>query len=110
MAALKTLGDWLKRSDWVIALVQAEVATAGTAESFLRAAHEHTRSQLLPCTFSSNVPMTTTASSMLTVMSPLWTLNPGAIRGKRILYSSSTGQQYFQARFPLLCFDGGRRH
>ncbi|QQP53211.1 uncharacterized protein LOC103506659 [Caligus rogercresseyi] len=33
MAALKTLGDWLKGSGWVQALVQAEIATAGTADS-----------------------------------------------------------------------------
>ena len=39
MAALKTLGDWLKGSGWVQALVQAEIATAGTADSFLHAAH-----------------------------------------------------------------------
>ena len=35
----KTLGDWLKESGWVQALVQTEIATTGTAESFLRAVH-----------------------------------------------------------------------
>ena len=39
MAALKTLGDWLRGSAWVQALVQTEIATPGTADSFLRAAH-----------------------------------------------------------------------
>jgi len=40
MAALKRLGDWLQgRSGWVQALVQAEIATAATADSFLRASH-----------------------------------------------------------------------
>lgn len=39
MAAMKTAGDWLQGSGWIQALVQAEVATAGTADSFLRAAH-----------------------------------------------------------------------
>uniref|UniRef100_UPI00358F05C7 uncharacterized protein n=1 Tax=Myxine glutinosa TaxID=7769 RepID=UPI00358F05C7 len=39
MAALKTAGDWLQDSGWTQALVQAEIATAGTADSFLRAAH-----------------------------------------------------------------------
>jgi len=44
MAALRTLGDWLQGSGWVEALVQAEIATAGTADSFLRASHVlHTR-------------------------------------------------------------------
>ncbi|KAL8563820.1 hypothetical protein ACOMHN_061944 [Nucella lapillus] len=37
MAALRTLGDWLQGSGWVQALVQAEIATSGTADSFLRA-------------------------------------------------------------------------
>ena len=39
MVALKTLGDWLRGSGWVQALVQAEIATPGTAGSFLRANH-----------------------------------------------------------------------
>ena len=39
MAALKTLGDWLRGSGWVQAWVQAEIATPGTTDSFLRAAH-----------------------------------------------------------------------
>ncbi len=39
MAALKTLGDWLKGSGWVQALVQAGITTQGTADSFLQAAH-----------------------------------------------------------------------
>ena len=39
MAALKTAGDWLQDSGWTQALVQAEIASAGTADSFLRAAH-----------------------------------------------------------------------
>ena len=39
MAALKTLGDWLRGNGWVQALVQAEIAKPGTADSFLRAAH-----------------------------------------------------------------------
>ena len=39
LAALKTLGDLLKNSGWTSALVQAGVATAGTADSFLTAAH-----------------------------------------------------------------------
>ena len=39
MAALRTLGNWLQGSGWVQALAQAKIATAGTAESFLRASH-----------------------------------------------------------------------
>ena len=43
MAALIKLGDWLQGSAWVQALVQAEIATAGTADSFLRASVSRTR-------------------------------------------------------------------
>ena len=39
MAATKTLGDWLRRGGWAYALVQADIATPGTADSFSRAAH-----------------------------------------------------------------------
>ncbi len=39
MAALKTLGDLLEGSGWTGALVQAGVATSGTADSFLKASH-----------------------------------------------------------------------
>ena len=39
MAALKVLGDWLDDSRWIEALVQANVESAGTAESFLKASH-----------------------------------------------------------------------
>jgi len=39
MAALKTVGDWLQGSGWVQALVQAEITSAETADSFLRASH-----------------------------------------------------------------------
>ena len=39
MAALKTIGDWLQGSRWVQALVQADIATVGTADSLHRAIH-----------------------------------------------------------------------
>ena len=39
MAAWKTAGNWLQDSGWTQALVQAEIATTGTADSFLHAAH-----------------------------------------------------------------------
>ncbi|XP_045131595.1 uncharacterized protein LOC123516404 [Portunus trituberculatus] len=39
MATMKVLGDWLEDSGWVEALVQAKVASPGTADSFLKAAH-----------------------------------------------------------------------
>jgi hypothetical protein len=39
MAALKTLGDWLDNSGWTAALEQANIATSGKADSFLKATH-----------------------------------------------------------------------
>ena len=39
MALLKTLGDWLRGSGWVQALVQADLASPGIADSFLLATH-----------------------------------------------------------------------
>ena len=39
IAALKTLGDLLDGSGWTGALVQAGIATPGTADSFLKASH-----------------------------------------------------------------------
>jgi len=39
MAALTTRGNWLQGSGWVQALVQAEITSAVTADSFLRASH-----------------------------------------------------------------------
>jgi len=39
MAALKTLCDWLQESRCVQVLVQAEITSAGAADSFLQASH-----------------------------------------------------------------------
>lgn len=39
MAALKTAGDWLESSGWAEALVEAEIATVGTADSLHKASH-----------------------------------------------------------------------
>ena len=39
MAGLKVIGDWHEDSGWVEALVQAKVASAGTAESFVKVCH-----------------------------------------------------------------------
>ena len=39
MCSLRMLGDILKDSGWTIALAEAEVASAGTAYSFIHASH-----------------------------------------------------------------------
>ena len=39
MAVLKMLVNWLQGSGWVEALVQADITSAGIADSFLKAAH-----------------------------------------------------------------------
>ena len=38
-AALTTIGDWLEDSGWTSALVEANVASAGIADSFLKGSH-----------------------------------------------------------------------
>ena len=39
MAALKAIGDWLEDSGWTSALVEADITSPGTADSFLKASH-----------------------------------------------------------------------
>ena len=39
MAALRTLGDWLEGSGWKSAITQANIASAGTVDSFHKAKH-----------------------------------------------------------------------
>ena len=39
MCAFKTIGDWLEESGWTSALVEADITSAGTADSFLKASH-----------------------------------------------------------------------
>ncbi len=39
MAMMKVLGDWLEESGWTNALVQADIASSGTADSFIRVSH-----------------------------------------------------------------------
>ncbi len=36
---LQVLGDWLEDSGWTSALVQANIASTGTADSFVKASH-----------------------------------------------------------------------
>jgi hypothetical protein len=39
MVVLKCLGDWLEKSGWTEVLVEANIATAGVADSYLKASH-----------------------------------------------------------------------
>ena len=39
MAALKAIGKWLEDSGWTSSLVMADIASSGTADSFLKASH-----------------------------------------------------------------------
>ena len=39
MAAFKTIGNWLDGRGWTSALVEADITTPGTADSFLKASH-----------------------------------------------------------------------
>ncbi|KAK3736786.1 hypothetical protein QZH41_011732 [Actinostola sp. cb2023] len=65
MAFLKAIGGWLEDSGWVAAIVDANVASSGTAESFIKAtsvtrsrrAHQVTASSLymMPCSLTTGV-------------------------------------------------------
>ena len=46
MNLLKLLGDWLRGSGWITALIQADITTAGRAEAMLSGSHV-TRTQYL---------------------------------------------------------------
>ena len=39
MAGLKVIGDWLEDCGWVEAIVQAKIASEGTADSFVKVSH-----------------------------------------------------------------------
>ena len=69
MAALKALVDLLESSDWRGALIQASLATHGTADSFLKAYHV-TRVTRVACIYFSRRRTPSTAM--------VW--NRGAIR------------------------------
>ena len=95
MAALRTLGVWLQGSGWVEALVQAEISTASTADSFLRAAyvartrrtHQVTAAALYILQYRAYNHRDTDTED-----EPLGLMND-AQRGKRAALNSSIGQQ-----------------
>lgn len=66
IAAFKALGEFLDGSGWVKALLNADTASSGTAESFVKVSHlskkqdEYMRLQLLPYMFSNSQHMMTT--------------------------------------------------
>lgn len=94
MAALKTIGDWLKGSGWAQALVQAEIATAVTVctkQHMLCVQEEHTKSLLLLCITYNIVPTTVTVQ----MANPTWSLRSGVIRESRVVLSFSFGRQHW---------------
>ena len=55
MSAFRTIGEWLEDSGWTSALVEADITSPGTADSFLKASHltrMFIRLQLAVCTSS----------------------------------------------------------
>ena len=89
MAALKMLGDWLKGSGWVQALVQAEITTQGTADSFLKAAHVVRTRQAHQVTASAlyifhSIMLTITIVMHVYIINRMyWNLKKGALSEKR---------------------------
>ena len=91
MSGLRTMGDWLQGSGRVEALVQAEITTTGTADSFLPAASDvPTKSQRLHCT-SCSIGLTLTVTQIQKLR--VWDLRNGAQRGKRAALNTNIGQQ-----------------
>ena len=96
MAALKTLGNWMDGSGWVQALVQAEIITRGTADSYVQPMSptqgELTKS-LRPHSIScSTMPMTGTVREKLQRQMISSSLKTGATREEKTSLSSSNGQ------------------
>ena len=73
MAALKSIGTLLQSSGWTSVIVEAGIASSGTAESFLSASSvtvlleydKPTRSRLAACTSFLRMPMNITATKLL---------------------------------------------
>ena len=87
MAALKILGDWLDGSGWVQVLVQAEITTLGTADSFQRApctrqAHQVTAAALY---ILQHLPLSATVREKLQRQMISSSLKTGATREKTSL-------------------------
>ena len=97
MAILKTLGDWLRGSGWVQALVQADLASPGIADSFLQATHvARTRRShqitvvvlyILKHRAYDHYRVTYSGKSRV-----FWNSNNGLISGKQSALIFSTGQ------------------
>ncbi len=110
MGVLKLLGDWLEDSGWTNALVQADIASSGTANSFIRATHVtrpamHTNSQLQPSTHYSSRHTVTTAHLMMAI--PLGqmmkSLRSGAHSEQRPVCTLTTGSRPCHWRFSCWC-------
>ena len=97
MAALKTLEDWVDGSGWLQKLVQPEMTTPGTADSFLRAAPVTTQGKLtkslqLHSISGSTVHMTDTVREKLQRQLISSSLKTEATREEMTSLSSSTCQ------------------
>ena len=109
MTALKTLGDWLQGSGWTQALGQAEITTAGTAYSFLRAAHVTRTRRAHQVTAAAlyirqrrAYDQYSTTNTEVKMMSTLEASKTGAVRENRVIRSFSTGQQSWHWSCPIL--------
>ena len=98
---------WLQGSGWAQALVQAEIAKAGTADS-LQAAHvmctrtHQITAAALHVLQHHDMPTTITVQ----MANILWSLRSGVIRESKVVLSFSFGQQYWSYNFVLLCMCG----
>ena len=97
MAALKTVGDWLESSGWAEALVQAEIATVGTADSLHKASHVMRTRKAHQITAAALYILQHRAydhysHTCFKAIKPLLILKPGMKTENRIVLSFITGQ------------------
>ena len=97
MAALKLLGDLLESSGWTGALEQAGVATAGTANSFLKASHVTRTRRAHQITASTLYILLHKAYNQYTKMLPMGHRNGGYMSTFPFLEPYSTPRTYCNA-------------
>ena len=98
MALLKVLGDWLEGSGWTNALVQADIAGSGTANSFIHASHvtktchAHQVTAAMQAFIHSSSKLTMTAHPILMPCSQIiHLLRSGAQSEQKPVFTLTTG-------------------
>ena len=96
MAALKSIGTLLQSIGWTSAIVEADIASSGTAESIcphlvLLEHDKPTRSRLAACTSSLRMPMNITATKLLQMLMQSFRLRPGTRSALKRIHNFISG-------------------